>query len=174
MARPTETVEERLEKRTFDFDKVEEMASYGLTEEQISQVIGITSETLNQWKKDDGFLLALKKGKQKADARVIESLYHRATGYDHADIYFSQFQGTVTQTPYTRHYIPDVTAQIFWLKNRQPKTWRDKVDVGFKDEGDAKPKEAFDPSKLPMDVVIELSNLIKKVEKLQAVETPKE
>jgi hypothetical protein len=24
---------------------------------------------------------------------------------------------------------PDVTAQIFWLKNRQPKEWRDKVEV---------------------------------------------
>lgn len=23
---------------------------------------------------------------------------------------------------------PDVTAQIFWLKNRKPKQWRDKID----------------------------------------------
>lgn len=29
-----------------------------------------------------------------------------------------------------QQYIPpNTTAQIFWLKNRQPKKWRDKVDV---------------------------------------------
>ena len=29
----------------------------------------------------------------------------------------------------TKHYPPDPTAAIFWLKNRQPDTWRDKVEV---------------------------------------------
>lgn len=25
--------------------------------------------------------------------------------------------------------LPDVTAQIFWLKNRKPKEWRDKQNI---------------------------------------------
>ena len=29
---------------------------------------------------------------------------------------------------------PDVTAQIFWLKNRKPAEFRDKHDVEFKGE----------------------------------------
>lgn len=29
----------------------------------------------------------------------------------------------------TKEVIPDVTAQIFWLKNRKPETWRDKQQV---------------------------------------------
>lgn len=29
----------------------------------------------------------------------------------------------------TREVVPDVTAQIFWLKNRKPAEWRDKQDV---------------------------------------------
>jgi hypothetical protein len=33
--------------------------------------------------------------------------------------------------PYTEHYPPDTAAAIWWLKNRQPKLWRDfqKIDV---------------------------------------------
>jgi hypothetical protein len=30
--------------------------------------------------------------------------------------------------PYTEHVPPDVTACIFWLKNRRPKEWRDRVE----------------------------------------------
>ena len=29
--------------------------------------------------------------------------------------------------PYREHVPPDFTAHIFWLKNRQPARWRDKV-----------------------------------------------
>ena len=31
------------------------------------------------------------------------------------------------------HYPPDTTACIFWLKNRQPGRWRDRVDVQHED-----------------------------------------
>jgi hypothetical protein len=37
--------------------------------------------------------------------------------------------GVVNAIPTTKHYLPDTTACIFWLKNRRPKEWRDKVDV---------------------------------------------
>jgi hypothetical protein len=29
---------------------------------------------------------------------------------------------------YVRHYPPDPTSMIFWLKNRQPQDWRDKQE----------------------------------------------
>ena len=29
----------------------------------------------------------------------------------------------------TKQVAPDTTALIFWLKNRKPKQWRDKVDI---------------------------------------------
>ena len=28
-----------------------------------------------------------------------------------------------------KHVAPDTTAQIFWLKNRKPNTWKDKVET---------------------------------------------
>jgi len=130
MGRKKTTVEEKLAAIPLDLEKVEEIAALGAIDTQIGKILGVTEQTINNWKDDERFLLALKKGKDKADSKVIESLYKRATGYDHGDIYFSSYQGLVTETPYVKHFIPDVTAQIFWLKNRQPEQWRDKVEVG--------------------------------------------
>ena len=34
-------------------------------------------------------------------------------------------EGEVVRAPFVEHVPPDVTAQIFWLKNRRPDKWRD-------------------------------------------------
>jgi len=60
---------------------------------------------------------------------VVESLYHRATGYSHPDVVVTSYQGDVTLTEIEKHYPPDATSMIFWLKNRQPKQWRDKQEL---------------------------------------------
>lgn len=122
MARPS-----KFEK--IDLEQVEKLAGFGLIDTEIASVIGISTATLNNYKKKPEFLESLKKGKAKADAKVIESLYLRATGYEHEDTYFSNFQGVVTATPYIKHYPPDATSMIFWLKNRQPDRWREKQEV---------------------------------------------
>ena len=50
----------------------------------------------------------------------------RANGfhYDAVKI-FCDKNGRVTKVPYREYVIPDVTAGIFWLKNRDPQHWRD-------------------------------------------------
>jgi hypothetical protein len=50
----------------------------------------------------------------------------RANGfhYDAVKI-FCDKNGRVTKVPYREYDIPDVTAGIFWLKNRDPQHWRD-------------------------------------------------
>ena len=54
------------------------------------------------------------------------SLYQRAVGYSYETIkIFCDKNGNVTKMPYREHVPPDVTAQIFWLKNRDPAHWRD-------------------------------------------------
>ena len=44
-------------------------------------------------------------------------------------MHISNYQGQVTLTPIIKHYPPDTTAAIFWLKNRKTDQWRDKQDV---------------------------------------------
>lgn len=84
--------------------KIEGWARDGLTEEQISHNMGISRETLNQWKKQFSDISdALKRGKEVVDYMVENALFKNA------------IEG-------------NVTAQIFWLKNRRPDKWRDKPE----------------------------------------------
>jgi hypothetical protein len=57
---------------------------------------------------------------------VERSLYERANGYSYDAVkIFCDKNGNVTKVPYVEHVPPDVTACIFWLKNRDPQHWRD-------------------------------------------------
>jgi hypothetical protein len=103
----------------------------GATDKEMSDILGVTESTFNLWKQEHKeFSESLKKGKEQADAIVAQKLYHRAIGYEHPEIITASYQGMITDTKVvTKHYAPDPTAAIFWLKNRQPKKWRDKQDV---------------------------------------------
>ena len=54
-------------------------------------------------------------------------MYNRAVGYsyDAVKIFLPAGTKTPVYAPYVEHVPPDVTAQIFWLKNRDPARWRD-------------------------------------------------
>lgn len=70
-------------------------------------MLDINEDTLHEWKKvHPDFSESLKEGKERADANVAQRLYDRAMG-----------NGRLP---------PDVTACIFWLKNRRKQNWREK------------------------------------------------
>lgn len=102
----------------------------GFTDVKLAKFFGVTEQTINNWKiKHPSFFESLKAGKDAADTEVEKSLFHRARGYSHPDSHVSNFQGSITVTPITKHYPPDTTACIFWLKNRKPAEWRDKQEI---------------------------------------------
>ncbi len=107
------------------------LARQGLIDTQISKEMGINEATLNNWKKKyPEFFKSLKIGKASKDDEVEAKLLKNAIGYEHPDTkVFCNADGRVTVVPITKHYQPNVTAQIFWLKNRRPKDWRDKIDM---------------------------------------------
>lgn len=81
---------------------LEGWARDGLTDEQIAHNVGITATTLYEWKKRFPEISeALKKGKEVVDFQVENALLQSA------------LEG-------------NITAQIFWLKNRQKVKWKDK------------------------------------------------
>jgi hypothetical protein len=99
----------------------------GLIDKELADFFEVKEQTINNWKKDyPEFFESLKKGKLVADGKVSESLYHRSLGYKHKDLYITQYQGQVIKEEIMKHYPPDTTACIFWLKNRQPGVWSDK------------------------------------------------
>lgn len=117
-----------------DMHVVEVLAKEGYTDEQFAKLFRITHQTWNNWKKQHpDFFESLKDWKKQADAKVEKSLFERATGYSHTDTKFATHEGFITDSrEYTKHYPPDSTAAIFWLKNRQPDEWRDKSEIEHK------------------------------------------
>ena len=84
--------------------RLEGWARDGLTEQQIAHNMGCGLSTLKEWKnKFPAIATALKKGKEVVDYEVENALLKAA------------MEG-------------NVTAQIYWLKNRKPRKWREKPE----------------------------------------------
>ena len=110
--------------------QVQKLCKLGATDKDIANFFNVCEKTINNWKKDyPGFLQSIKKGKVIADIKVSESLFKRATGYQHREDVFFSYKGLIISQKTTKHYAPDTTAMIFWLKNRNPSNWKDKQEV---------------------------------------------
>jgi transposase len=80
-------------------------ARNGLTNEQIAANMGISKVTFYEWRnKFPNFANLIKEDKDYADTQVENALYKQALD-------------------------GNVTAAIFWLKNRRRNNWKDKQDV---------------------------------------------
>lgn len=89
---------------------LEGWAREGLTYEQIAHNMGIDTSTLWDWRKANANISnALKKGKEVVDFEVENALLKNA------------MEG-------------NVTAQIFWLKNRKKDQWREKIENNESDK----------------------------------------
>ena len=123
---------------------LEGWARDGLTDKQIAEEkIGITERTFSSWKvRFPVILSALKKGKAPVDYEIENALYKAAKGYTvtlRKPIKVriekqKQGEGKIVEerieyTDEEVHIPPNVTAQIYWLKNRRPKHWRDRPEV---------------------------------------------
>lgn len=121
--------------------QLEAWARNGLTDEQIASNIGISRSTLAEWKKKYSDISdTLKRGKEVVDIQVENALLKRALGYSYVETTRERVTELDPQTgepvikmkvtkEVTKEVQPDVTAQIFWLKNRKPQEWRDKQQV---------------------------------------------
>lgn len=107
---------------------LEGWARDGLVDEQIAQNMGINPATLYRYKKNYSKICeALKKGKEIVDIQVENALLKRALGYEYDEQRIEKSDKDGTKIIQTVKHVPgDVTAQIYWLKNRRSDKWRDK------------------------------------------------
>ncbi len=126
----------------------------GLTDEEIAKNIGISRSTLADWKnKFPDISDALKKGKEEADYEVEDSLFKRATGYTAKikktfkvkKVRYSETGRKIEELEELEqgedevHIPADVTAMIFWLKNRRPDKWKDRrIEIDLGEDEDAR------------------------------------
>ena len=107
----------------------------GFTDQDLATFFEVTEQTVNNWKKaHPTFFESLTRGNAIADAEVAESFYNRARGFD-KDVEEAQViligDGTqrVEVVTFKKYFPPEKGAQLSWLKNRQPKLWRDKQET---------------------------------------------
>lgn len=111
-------------------EQARKLCLLGSTDEELADFFGVVPQTIYNWQASHPeFLESIKRGKMMADAEVADRLYRRALGYEHEAVKIFQFQGAPVEVPYTEIYPPDTQAASLWLRNRQPKKWRDKQDV---------------------------------------------
>ncbi len=138
----TEFVKPRLEEITY-------LCRLGEIEENICKLLGVGLSNFNRYKNEYKELRdALKKGKIASNAKVAASLFKRANGYSYKEITREpvtqlDINGDPVTDPLTgaiikllqitkevtKDVVPDTTAQIFYLKNRDPLFWRDKQET---------------------------------------------
>lgn len=110
---------------------VNRLAKLGLTHPQMADVLGVAESTFYKWKAERAdFRTALQMGMAVADARVTDSMYRAACGYTHEEEVIRVLaDGQVVRVPTLKHYPPNPNLIMFWLKNRQPELWKERVEV---------------------------------------------
>ena len=125
---------------------LEGWARDGLTDEQIAHNMGINKSTLCDYKnKYSQISDALKKGKEVVDYEVENTLLKRALGYNYQETKVEKSDKDGTKIIQTIKHVPaDVTAIIYWLKNRRRGKWCDKPEIPVYDDALKKARELLD------------------------------
>lgn len=109
---------------------IERLASTGLTQKNLADVFGVEVRTVVRWFENDPEMRrAWERGRIHPDHLVEQALFRRAIGYQYKNVEEERgFDGRVLRRKVQiREMPPEVIAQIFWLKNRLPHLWQDKV-----------------------------------------------
>ena len=107
----------------------------GLTKEQISENLGISVQSFdNYMRRYEEFAQAVDKGKEEVEIHIENALVKRALGYSYREVTRERKQVENPETgemeyklvvtkSVTKHVVPDVGAQQYYLEHRAPKRW---------------------------------------------------
>ena len=110
-------------------EQAKKLSLLGLTNDQMASFFEVSPTTFDRWlASNEEFRSAIKSCKTLADGDIAVSLFHRAKGYSHPDVEVKVIDGQVVMVDLIKHYPPDTGAAMAWLKNRQPKYWRDRPE----------------------------------------------
>lgn len=112
---------------------VEQLVGDGLHLTAVAKRLGVGRTTFYLWRQQFPMLNeAITRGEEAQNDAVENSLYKRATGtYRHKTTKVMQYQGKVLKVPVTEKLAPDVEAAKYWLNNRRPERWKNRVENEF-------------------------------------------
>ena len=102
----------------------------GVSNDEIAKNLGMCrSAFYNMKSKHKEVQEALSLGKEVADIMVEDALFKRACGYTAVEetTTYNEDGVAIGKIKKTKDVPPEVSAQIFWLKNRASTRWKDKV-----------------------------------------------
>ena len=120
-------------------EQARKLCLLGATDKELADFFEVNEDSIHEWKKRyPEFSESIRAGKSFADANVADRLYQRAMGFEHDSeeikvISNGPMGSLIERVPIRKIYPPDTAAAIFWLKNRQKATWRDKIETGYTD-----------------------------------------
>ena len=122
--------------------RIEGWARDGLSLAQIAHNVGVADSTFRRWKEENEALsAAIKRGNAPVDLEVENAMLKSALGHKETvrkAIKVKTEKQKVGEGKIVEEHIeyvdeevyipPQVVAQIFWLKNRRPDKWKEKVE----------------------------------------------
>lgn len=108
------------------------MAKHGYTMEDLADFFAVATSTIYKWQSEHPeFSEAIKQGRYDFDTDKVENaLLNTALGYEVTESHVEVgVDGKKKKKVVKKHIGGQAIAQIFWLKNRAPDRWKDKLDV---------------------------------------------
>lgn len=104
------------------------LKAYGLSNQQVAVVLGISVSAIASAQENPDFLASMQSAKEKADLAVVNSLYARAIGYDYEEEVVVKLRDGENNDRFEKvlvkkHLPPDVRACMFWLACRDKANW---------------------------------------------------
>jgi hypothetical protein len=100
----------------------------GATNQDLATCFEVSVGTIDYWiKTRPDFAAEVRRGRVIADGTVARKLYSRAMGYTIETTKHVLYRGEPRELPEIIHYPPDVTACMFWLRNRRPQNWNNRA-----------------------------------------------
>lgn len=121
--------------------RIEGWARDGCTLAEIAKRMEVSEHVLRRLRREvPAIEAAVKNGREATDRKVERALLRRALGFAYTETTCERDsktgEGHGKEKVTTKYVPPDLSAQIFWLKNRMPDVWRDKPgETGEEREG---------------------------------------
>lgn len=132
--------------------KLQGYARDGMVDRELASAMGISRTTLTKWKKKFPEIeKALRENKEIADRKVENALFDKCQGkivtlkkpikvkktkYDPKTGRKIEEKEVIEYTDTEEYIPPDTKAMTFWLMNRKPEQWKQRVEVEAKKDGD--------------------------------------
>ncbi len=102
------------------------LCAMGAINETLAARFEVSRSTIDRWiAAIPDFREAVLQGREAADGAVVAALFARATGMQRKMTRVFCHNGQPITVDYRVEEPPDVRACMFWLRNRQPRQWRE-------------------------------------------------